>query len=554
MNDPSYLTLVFRFFAGRKLWGERRTNRTFLKRGTKQLHPNDRPPPRWEYWPEWWSLAIRLSLVTFTLASLIYGLTMTVSFTGCCAALVGATKSRRLYDTLRTDAKVVRPLWAGLLAMGVYDPQAKSVDYLTLPPDYKRNKKTIVLLRLPDHFEGTADSKKRVAGYVKRKLGGEWDARWTDVGTPVLRLAHTPQPPKSFPFSDALRIIKGLKEGQLFIGLGARGEPIIIDLDKETPHVALSVGTGGGKSSTLALIIIQILAWGAYVFGIDPKRISLNPVKHLPGITIIRDIESQWDEIARFRAEMERRYEVLDRDESASFARWVLIIEESNTFYLDSVDYWETIRQRGEPAKPRVYRDMNAILNKGRQCQMNVISVFQRAEAAVCGGGAARSQYGYFLLGRYKKAEWKMFVDIWPWLAPSREAGRMSYYDGENYGTVQVAYPMVAGIKTPTLLEEATRYVLNTRPASMPLVAELPTPRGGDGTELVNATASLRPVTLRQAVDSGYVTGNLGTIQKASQRNTFPKPVDKEGVSYRYSVADLVEWEASRTAQGVKIS
>lgn len=549
MDDPGIPTLVGRFLSGRHLWRERKTDCTFRRRGTKPLDAKDRPPPFWEYWPEWYRLAYRLSAIALVIGWFIYGLLPVISFTGCCAALVATGKSRKLYDAIRVDNSVVRPLWKGLITMGVYGSGDRYSDYLTLPNDYDRDKKATVVLRLPDYFESTDDQKKRVARFVIRKLGGQWDAHWSDKGTTILRLTHTPQPPSKFPFSQALRIIRGLKDGQLFIGLGSRGEPIIIDLDKETPHLAITAGTGAGKSSLIALIVIQIIAWGARIFAIDPKMVSFNPVKHLPHIDIIRNVADQWDVIAMFRAEMDRRYDVLNEDENATFTRWVLILEEQNAFYGDSTDYWEATRQRGEPARPRVYRDIGAVLNKGRQCHMNVISVYQRASANVCGGGDVRSQYGYFLLGRYKKAEWKMFIDIWPWQSPSRIPGRFTFYNGEDYGPVQVAYPFVPDVKTPVLLEEATDYAVSSCPSTPTAAPLVPVQRQTDGTEVANAQTPMRDMTLREAHAAGILTGNLDAIRKDIGRNKWPNPTDTSGVSHRYSAADLVALEAKRTGK-----
>lgn len=553
MSDLVAVILFFgRFFAGRKLRGDRRTDRTFRRRGTKQLEPKDRPPPFWEFWPEYYVLLIRLSIMCLLFSSFWYGIKPTLSFTGCCAALVVCGKSRGLYEAVRTDQRVIGPLWKGLLSMGVFPKGTKVTDHLSVPPDYRRDKDTVITLRMTDDFTGDDQEKKRISRFVSRKLGGEWDAKWTEVGTTVLKLTHTPEPPKLVTFVQALKYIKSLRDGQLFIGLDSRSRPIVVDMDKETPHVCLTVGTGGGKSATLALLIVQILAWGARILAIDPKRISLNPVRHLPGITIVRDIEAQWDAIAEFRAEMERRYSILDDNPDATFERWVLIIEEGNAFYDDSVDYWDDLRacNRKLPAKPRVYKDIGASLRKGRQCYMNVVSVFQRAEAAVTGGGSARSSYGFFLMGRYKKPEWKMFVDIWPWLPSSNKPGRMTYYDGEDFGYVQVACAYDLTIEAPTLLEECTLHVLRNRPSGASAASLVPTQRSSatDGTEAVNAQTPMRDMTIREALDAGILTGNIDAIRKDIQRNGFPVATDKSGVSHRYSAADLVALEAKRTA------
>ncbi|MGH7744250.1 MAG: FtsK/SpoIIIE domain-containing protein [Candidatus Dormibacteria bacterium] len=537
-----------RFFAGRELNGVQKTDRTFLARGTKLLHPHARKPKRWSYWPEWIILSIRLNVLIF-LVGCVWSLTITLTATGSMLFVVTGLKSKKLVNGFLLDRNIATPLWEALLAHGIRFPGDTRIDdWLTLPTNYRTDKKAHVKLKLPTYWSGDAKEKETLFRLVSRKIGGQWDAHWQDSGQPFLDLTHKPEPPKFVSFLESLKYIKRLKDGQLFVGLGSRGEPIVIDLDKECPHVLITCGTGGGKTATLAFLIVQILAWGAHVFGIDPKRISLNCTKDLPGITIIRDIEAQWDEIARFRAEMERRYKILDDDPATVFPRWVLVMEESNTFHIDSVDYWEDIRQRGDPAKPRVYRDINAILNKGRQCHMNVLSVFQRAEAAVTGGGTARSQYGTFLMARYKKPEWKMFVDLWPWLAPSKVHGRMAIYDGDSYRYVQVGCVFDLAIETPTLVPEAVDYVLSTRPASVP-VPRLPSTGRTDGTELVNESST--PITLRDACEGpdAILSTTLTNAQRAVSRDkTFPKDVGKQGQALVYSRATLLLWEEQRNA------
>lgn len=78
--------------------------------------------------------------------------------------------------------------------------------------------------------------------------------------------------------------------------IGARGllssvtRVVSVDLDADSPHVLISAGTGGGKSTILRTICCQFIHNGALAFVLDFKRISHTGARGVPGVSYCRDI------------------------------------------------------------------------------------------------------------------------------------------------------------------------------------------------------------------------------------------------------------------------
>ncbi|MEV8396006.1 MULTISPECIES: helicase HerA domain-containing protein [unclassified Streptomyces] len=66
-------------------------------------------------------------------------------------------------------------------------------------------------------------------------------------------------------------------------GLGAGKTKVSVDLDAESPHVLISAGTGGGKSTILRCITCQFIHNGAHAYVPDFKRISHTWARGVPG-------------------------------------------------------------------------------------------------------------------------------------------------------------------------------------------------------------------------------------------------------------------------------
>ena len=63
-----------------------------------------------------------------------------------------------------------------------------------------------------------------------------------------------------------------------------------VDLDSESPHMAVSAGTGAGKSNMLRVVAAQLMHHGASLVILDLKRRSHRWAKGLDGVTYCREV------------------------------------------------------------------------------------------------------------------------------------------------------------------------------------------------------------------------------------------------------------------------
>lgn len=116
---------IFRYFSGRPMFGDRhrKTDATFLRAGTRQLHNNDRPPFLWSWLPEWKRAAIRIGML-IELVSIpwsFYGTGPYAVIAAIVAIVIAgnviwalATAGGRKVHNWRNTREVVKPLQAGL--------------------------------------------------------------------------------------------------------------------------------------------------------------------------------------------------------------------------------------------------------------------------------------------------------------------------------------------------------------------------------------------------------------------------------------------------------
>ncbi|MER5809887.1 FtsK/SpoIIIE domain-containing protein [Streptomyces sp. NPDC002033] len=320
-------------------------------------------------------------------------------------------------------------------------------------------------VKIPPEAELGDGEQARLKNLVSRRIPGEWDASW-DHQNFVVTFKHPPRPPAKVLFSEVQDIIDGLNDSQVLLGLGTRNEKIVLDFEDETPHVGLSVGTGGGKSSTLRNIIVQQIRKGAEKFIIiDPKLISLDCLDGIPEVEIYTEIAEQWAAIAGFALEMERRYQIKKADKSVTFPRWFLVMEEQNDFAEESYQTWMDVKEKKDPARPPVFSQLAKSLFKGRQANMNIISVYQRLTARAAGGTELRDQYGAKILARFSPQAWNSLVATTPRPKSSRHNGRAIVVIGGSERVCQLVFVDE---------DEARAYALNGRspvapPAYVPI-------------------------------------------------------------------------------------
>ena len=154
-----------------------------------------------------------------------------------------------------------------------------------------------------------------------------WEGK---AGHGFLQLRTGPARARASPCSrDATvrELVERAKPSAPLIGLAVGDRPVAFDLDTEAPHLLLSAGTGGAKSSTIRTIAAQLMHHGAICWVIDLKRHSQPWLRGLPGVRYIRDAEDIHNAFIELAAEGERRNRAHDdvparRDRGRSSPAW----------------------------------------------------------------------------------------------------------------------------------------------------------------------------------------------------------------------------------------
>jgi hypothetical protein len=553
--------IAWRFAAGHHLSGARHTNYTFRHRATRDL-TNHGHASRWAHRAGWERATIRIVASAVTLAILYGYLTnRVVTVDACLGALAGATiglgvRARYAFRVSRHHRRIVRPMYQSMSQVVggttiAAHSQAYGDDhkrYLRVPLNY-RDPKARVRYMVPPTWEGDSGSVRRLGAIVAKRLGGDWDVmHHSTAWPPYVEFMPSPEPPRSLAFSDIAAKIERTRDSEIIIGMGTHNRMVTIDLDSESPHVALSMGTGGGKSSLLRLIVIQLIRKGCERIDIiDPKRVSHSWAKSIPGVYIHRTMADQIQAVSDFRKRMEARYEALERDDTLTFPRQALLIEEQNSFMSYAKTYWEDYRNglpKEEkditPKRPPVIGDIAYILFQGRQACMNVFSVFQRMSASASGGGDMRVNYGAKVLARFDHQAWMMLVGTRPIPRSSRIPGRGRFVLGDDDREVQFAF-----IGDDEATEYGMRYAKRIPAGSDPLMT---VPADNAGADDAGA-----PMTLREMCDAGIIPIRYSAAKRTRSRagEDFPSGVATPiGTAYEPAVIQQFFGAHTRQAKG----
>jgi hypothetical protein len=519
---------AWRFVAGHHMSGARHTNYTFRYRATRDLTNHGRAS-KWAHRAGYERASIRIGATAITLA-ILYGYftnraitedTLAGAFAGLIIGL--SIRGKYAFANHKHHKRVVRPLYQTItqitamntIPSDIHAYGANHKRVLTVPRNY-RDEKARIRLMVPQTWEANPALIKRIADLIERRLGGDWDAHPNlHQYPPFIEFAPSPSPPKSLSFKEMRAVLDSGKPNEIIIGKGTHNRTVTIELDAESPHVAISMGTGGGKSALLRVIVSYLIHHGVTRIDIvDPKRVSHDWAKGIPGVHIHRTMAEQMAAISAFRKRMEVRYEELGDDAEREFPREVLVIEEQNSWMSYAKTYWDDYRneldsqQRGKVSKANpAISDLAYILFQGRQARMNVISVFQSMSASAAGGRDLRENYGAKILARYSPQTWTMLVGTRPIPRSSRIPGRARYVLGDEDREIQMI--LVSA-------EDAKAYALETARADAdmstvdPLLTVSADGAGSDEPEPA--------MTLREMCDAGIVPIRYSAAKRARTR------------------------------------
>ncbi len=378
----------------------------------------------------------------------------------------------------------------------------------------------------------TSEQRSLISAIVRAKIpvGGELVESWDQVGHEV---TATWVPRKRPPAKVGLTQLEvhgaGLSDDVFYLGQGPGDQAITVSLAADSPHIAVSAGSGAGKSVLAQLIAVQILRRGGRVIILDRKG-SHRWALGLPGVTYCTRPEEMHDALIAAAAVADRRNaEALHQPEDWNPGHRVLVIcEELNATIGQLAGWWADNREKSDPKRSPAIAALAEIAFMGRAAKHHLLAVAQMLTARALGGPECRENFGIRCMARYTVNAWKMLVPEASMPRASRTLGRWQVVVGGVAVETQVCYLTAA---------EARRYahVAATSGVACDMQVNGPIKANCDDRDTV---------TLREAVDRGLVPWKWNAARKRMERgvNDPPKPTGKDGQAYLYDPEQLADW------------
>ncbi|GLW32290.1 type IV secretory system conjugative DNA transfer family protein [Actinoplanes regularis] len=374
----------------------------------------------------------------------------------------------------------------------------------------------------------TSDQVHLVSSIINSKVPvSDLIERWDMVGPKVrARWTVRKRPPAVVDYDRVVQYIDQLKEWEFYLGQGAGNEPVVISLRDDSPHIAVSAGSGAGKSVLAMLIAVQVLRRGGRVVILDRKGSHRWAIGQ-KGVDYCTKPQQMHDALIRVAAMADERNDLAlyEDDDWNPGERHFVICEELNATIGQLSNYWAEVREKGDPKKSPAISALADLLFMGRSANVNVLAIAQMLTARAIGGPEARENFGIRCLARYTTNNWKMLVPEASMPRSSRTLGRWQIVIGGQSTETQVAY-----LTTP----QARALANPAEGLDKPLNREV--------------TDNGNMLTLREAIDAGVLPWK--SYEAAKQRlyrgtGKVPQKRGKQGRADLYTQSDLEQWAAS---------
>jgi hypothetical protein len=382
----------------------------------------------------------------------------------------------------------------------------------------------------------SADDRRYISSVVHAKVPvrGLVEA-WDQVG-PAVTATWTvrARPPRRVGADDLVVALGRLPEHEFFLGLGAGGEQQTVSLLADSPHIAISAGSGAGKSVLAQLVAVQVLARGGEVIILDRKSSHRWARDHDQVTYATKPAAMHAALVWAGELADQRNSQALHEDDGWDPGHRVLVVaEELNGTIGQLRAFWDDTRTGGDPKVSPALRALGELLYMGRSAKVNVVGVAQMLTARAIGGPESRENFGIRCLARYSSNSWRMLAGI-PMPPPSRALGRWQVVVGGTAAECQVAY------LTPAQARQLSRVPGSGAAPDRPPTCNVT----GDS----SPTGDMPPavLSLSDAVAEGLLPWSKDATKKRLQRDpNRPQPVGKRGrQTDLYNRQDLVSWAA----------
>jgi hypothetical protein len=590
---------LHKFLAGRPAHGHTVTDATYWRPANKDLTQAKTVGP-WLKLPGWKRRVIRTGPF-LAAAGLLITWQLSAAVLAVLAPFLAAAFSGRARRALRRAASRA-PGWLrwrhrnrvqtmGMLLASVTGTAASQVESgITWNPDYANAKPGDEVARwvLPRGLKATAGEKSSAQEVWQSRIGFALTFSWQlDVDEPVLVMKRAFELPGIVFLHDVLEKVRALPEHKTAIGLDDRGNLVTWNWNTENPHGLLNAGSRHGKTETEMAMVAQVLEKGGQVTYVDVKRVSIQGLTGIPGLTLAddpRDMVGMWLTIDKWGKKLDQRIDERKEDPTCEFDRDLLVLEEVNQFSEMCDEFWEnwpeedeewehTILWKPRRAKktPPIWRVVRKGVWEGAFAKMNVLIAGQNIEAQTVKG--VRNSIGMRLMGGYQPQNWKALVGTTPVPAAPPVKGRWCMINGSSQTWVQALIADLDANKSAAIWRDyarAGRRMDGTVPVSGPFTVasngQVSASSGAHGKPVKPVTRDPRGVLigLADAVAQGLVPGASAAALRMDRHRSdkgelpdglkFPEPGGYDGAQKElFWSAELTEFNVRRrTRPGVR--
>lgn len=564
-----FLVRIWRWLSGEAHHGHPITDAGWFRPGQRAMTKTGHAT-RWWHLPRWKRAAARtggtLGAIAVIWAWLVQPtVTNWLLLAGAVAAAAWMTRRTVRRITSRKRQRTwLHPLHLAAHELAGHPRAIRAGDWITAELDGGGAVRKATLA-LPAGFPADEQDKKRLVAMASAKLGIEAaEPSWRLAGpAPQLVLEHSEPPPLRVALDDIAEAVGRARANDLVFGIGKKNGVVTASLAGDSPHIALSMGSGAGKSNLAAFLLMQELARGAIALVLDAKWISHPWLFGLPNVAYARTVAELHASMAWLAYELDRRNQVAFRSVDARGniranvgPRLFVVAEELNFAVPQLRSYWAEIRDSGDPARSPALTGLGATAFAGRQVKMHLVLIGQMLTAAATGSqdSSVKQNTGIIAMSRYTPKGWRAMAEEHPMPPAPQQTGRIQLVTASGVRETQV--PLVDP-------EHARDFVLAGNvtpcPPGMPC-AQLPVtppPELENLSDLEPETVTPPPpvtagperVTLDQAVRLGLLhpATTKGALRMARFRDAaFPARVGARGSEYEYDTAALVAWDLAR--------